>query len=448
MTPLVIAGITAQVLVLVIFVRRMGKECIRSIGFNLMAVTFAFHGLTEVVQRMFPEKNEYRESVGAPNVDAFVVVVSFGMLLFTICYFMTPPVRTGAGKLAAVIGGLRQSYLLRWSAMAAIGIPSFVLVSLRDQASAVDYWTGGLSDQFTPYLLMIGFITLCLRARGRYLILYAGAFIVLLVTSGSRTAVGTAIAVSICTLARCGIKLPARTIIGGTLVVALSFGALSTTRKLYGRFSSGEDFSERLEAIATSSQGSDTDISESAILDDTVYRFDGNTLGALILEKQNAGYPSTGASQLLSTFGYLIPSFIYVDKLNLRAENRNEEAYTISFFNLPDVDHVSDLWNLLEGYVGPWMLPLWFAGFGFLLGRIDRWLVLESGPTSSLAGIFLAAVPMSLEQSISGMLYLGRAFITLLILDRALSLFNFSQGASLGPSPKRSPQGGYAPASR
>jgi hypothetical protein len=147
----------------------------------------------------------------------------------------------------------------------------------------------------------------------------------------------------------------------------------------------------------------------------------------MILDKQSQGYPITGLAQLGSTIGYMIPSFLYPDKLNLRVEDRNEEAYTTAFYQLPeDVDFVSDLWSLLLSYSGAVGLLICFACFGFLLSRLDNWLITESSAVAYLAGFFAAMAPFALEQSVSGLIYLGRGFVTLLILDRVLSFFNSS----------------------
>jgi len=423
MSLLTISGLFIQLIALAIFIRKLGRQCLGSIGFLLMVVTFFFHGLTEIVQVTFPGQNLYRDMTEQIYLDYFVLLVSIGMLFFTLCYFARRPPRISPRRLDVVISSLSTSFLLRWPVLIGIALPSFLLVALRDQNLAINYWTGGLSDQFTTILLVVAFSTLCIRWRGRNFFAMVSGFAILLITAGSRTLIVLGITTAISVLARCGVRLPLRSIAAGGLAVGLCFAILSTTRASYGRFNSGESFGARLDAIATSTRESGDGESKDAMVSDTAYRFDGNSYGAIILQKQMQGFGITGADQLLATVEYMIPSFLFPGKLTLGVEMRNEEAYTDSFYQLSaDIDYVSDLWSLLLGYVGSIGLLICFALLGAIFAALDSRLITKSSSYYYLAGVFLALFPLNLEQGISGVIYLARAFAAIAALEWVLCL--------------------------
>lgn len=423
MSLLTIAGLFIQLLVLTIFIRKLGRQCIASVGFLMMLVTFFYHGLTEFMQAAFPGLNVYRDMTEQVYLDYFILLVSVGMLFFTLCYFTRRPAQISPRRLDEVIGSLSTSFLLKWPVLIGVALPSFLLIALRDQNEAINYWAGGLSDQFTAILLVVGFSTVCIRLRGRNFFFMICGFAVLLITAGSRTLIVIATATAISVLSRCGVRVPLRSIATGGLAVGLCFGILSTTRGSYGRFTSGESFVARLDAIATSTGTSGDAESKDAILSDTVYRFDGNSYGAMILQKQMQGFGITGVEQLVSTVEYMIPSFLFPQKLALDLEMRNEEAYADSFYQLSeDVDYISDLWSLLLGYAGSAGLLICFALSGFIFAALDNRLTTKSSSYYYLAGVFLTLLPLNMEQGVSGIIYLARAFTAIAALEWLLCL--------------------------
>ncbi len=108
-------------------------------------------------------------------------------------------------------------------------------------------------------------------------------------------------------------------------------------------------------------------------MNDTIYRFDGNSYGAMVLERQLGGYGFTGLNQVLATISYNLPSFLNPDKLQGDVYMRNEEAYQDVFYGLPeDVDYISDFWSILLGYSCILGLLMIAPIVGYLLARLIR----------------------------------------------------------------------------
>jgi hypothetical protein len=173
-----------------------------------------------------------------------------------------------------------------------------------------------------------------------------------------------------------------------------------------------------------------------SILDDSVYRFDGNSYGAMVVGKQDQGYGITGANQFLSTIAYMVPSFLNRGKLETEFYLRNEEAYQDNFFGFDDkVDYLSVFWSVLIGYIG-WiglLVTAPFLGWGF--AALDNWLARTASITSYLCGVTLSAIPLMMELGIAGVPGTLRGLAAILLAAHASKFL--SKGSTMPSSAKR-----------
>ena len=94
-------------------------------------------------------------------------------------------------------------------------------------------------------------------------------------------------------MSRYGIRLSARAVWSSVAIMLCCAIAITASRNEYGRFNAGEGFATRIGTIATSVADSKT-VSTSSLLDDFVYRFDGNSFAAYIMSRRSGGLRDYG----------------------------------------------------------------------------------------------------------------------------------------------------------
>ena len=430
MTWIMAVCVAIQCGVLVMLVLRLGRQSLGRLGFLLMATAFCYHGLTEIVQAVFPGRNSYRIFTDTRSMDLWLIVITSVMVLFTAVYLWHINVRAGAiNRLGLLRAALSRTFLVRWPILLGMGAVGLVLTIVEPSAeSGTGYWAGGLADQFTVLLLALSLSTLCLTTSGRRTLFLFACYSILIVGYGARNRVLVMMAMAVSAIARYGQRIPIKTLLGLGLIVALCFTAISISRKEYGRFVHGESFGQRL-AIIGASAGNPEEHAD-AILDDTVYRFDGNSYGALVLERQFEGYGTTGLAEVLNTIGYVTPAFINSSKMTSDGTQRNEKGYQCNFYDLGfDVDYVSDLWNLMVGYIGWAGMLLLAPAFGYGMAALDNWLASSITIESYLSGITLSYIPVSLELGVAGIPYTLRGLAFLLLANKVIATWHLKHSA-------------------
>jgi hypothetical protein len=418
-STIVEACLLVQVAVLALLAQKLRWKAPGALGFLFMVTTFIYHGLTEIVQAIFPDRNVYRSLVGDEPRNFWMVVITAAMVSFTACYLYWHSKRTCRTLLQDLRRELAMAYFTKWPVMLALGLGGLVLTLVRKNTDQSSYWAGGLADQFTTLALSISIAGLSLNTNRRNIVLLFTGFFILMASSGSRNEIITVILVAAAALYRYGIKIRMRLALPLALVGLLVLFSISLGRSQYGRFNNGENLIQRLDIIASSVQ---QPINGEDILNDTVYRFDGNTFGAMVLERQQwQNYGLTGFREAWSTISYVIPSFINRSKLSTEVYERNEEAYQDNFFVFNDeIDYISDFWSLLIGYAG-WVGTILIAGIlGLICTWIDNWLAQTPTQIAYLTGITLSAIPANLELGIAGIPYTIRGMLLLLAVAELL----------------------------
>jgi len=307
-------AVAVQAAVLIFLAFKLGRSLLGKLGFLLMGATFFYHGFTEIVQGLFPDNNLYRSMTDDASVASFIQLIAAGMIVFTFTYLMTLNRRSSGVRLQVLIDRLKKAYLLDGTVLLAMSLPTFVVVFLR-VTQVEGYWVPGLAEQFTVYMLVIALVTLCIKLKGRGFFGWLLGFSLIIITAGSRTFVAWAVVTTLATLVRYGIRLPARWIAFTGVCLVAAFLIVSSSRGAYGRFNPEQGFLERLKIFSETINTQPNLTGDSgAVLADTVYRFDGNSYGAIILEKQSQGYGVTGLTQLGWTMAIMTPSFIYQGK--------------------------------------------------------------------------------------------------------------------------------------
>ena len=100
------------------------------------------------------------------------------------------------------------------------------------------------------------------------------------------------------------VRLPARSLAAAVLVLAACCFAISAARGSRGRFTS-ESALDRVSSLAQSVAGSSTASAADSVISDAASRFEGNSFGGAVMQKQSEGYGVTGFEQLKATLWVL-----------------------------------------------------------------------------------------------------------------------------------------------
>jgi hypothetical protein len=288
----ILLSVLVQVGVLAYFFVRFGRSCAARIGFLFAAMSFLFHGLPEILLSLFPSSagGSFRDFTSEEYLGLWIALVTTGLVAYCIAYSFTARKTTNSGsRLPQLLEGLDKVYFLRWQVIVGLAVPDFLYVALRLEDNAGGYWLSGLSNEYMLFLVVLSFATFELKYRGAGFGLASLLYVSLMALSGERARILAPVLLTLSAAARYGIYFPWRKLLFAAALVGAGFVSISLSRSVGGRFSAGEGIQERTAAIAeglTASSGS----TDNAVLSDTVYRFDGNSFGAIVLQRQADGY--------------------------------------------------------------------------------------------------------------------------------------------------------------
>lgn len=445
MTVSVITGLLIQAAALWLMHVGIRGQWMRHIGAIFLATSVCYHGLTEVMQSMWPDgRNSYRSLIGQEALDNWLPVVSLALFALTATYVavirrtddeQTPEPASSASYLDR----LRLPYLLAVAVpLVGLTVVGSSAVSFSEDgaaASGSDYIVGGLSGQYM--ILLAGIAgTVAIAKFGpkrllRILMVEAGV----LSLAGNRRSIVFAVLITLYGLSMCRIRVPRRQLALGLAAAVLLVGSISASRAVLGRqeFFAGSGASDRSNAVAAGGGALATDQGWQAIADDTVYRLDGNTFGAIILSGIDSGVEPVGRQTLVDGARMMIPSVIYPAKLDMPLTARNEEtALALRFITVTD-DFIPGFMGSAIAYWGRIGLLIIALLAGVLLAVADRWALRKANPVRLLVGAGLVLGVLVYEQGLPGLMGATRAAVVLGIAMTLLLRFVKEPAAKPAP---------------
>jgi hypothetical protein len=355
---------------------RIKERRTRYLGFLFLCVLVTYHGITEVFQAAFPDRNDYRKLTSDPDVARWLLWVTVAIAIYAAVYCTTLK-RKKPGEVPN--RPLVMARLLNWRLCLPLGVLLRLLSIVGRDYWTEHYWINGFIEYFSWLPLEIGIVSLILDKPLSWevpiMISYA-AFLALL---ASRFFVLGSMISAIWLLSR--FNRPVRT---GKMVLILGicgFLALmiSRARDMFGREALKSDI---LETVANLANGARSTIligeSKEGILDDVVYRFDANSISSIYMREIGSGKAPAGFGPIFTSFFLCVPSFLLPSKLETDETARLDKAYLDEYYGLPSgVDYLVGLFGTFYGCYG--LLGLLFGGafMGFLYGWLDNELRLD-----------------------------------------------------------------------
>ena len=388
---------------MLIMLRRAKKGWLSKLGFLFIFIACAYHGVTEIIQLIFPNFNRYRTLVDQQAVYNWLFQVSAAILVISIVYSVVY-VRINrfarAGKKKT--GLLNKPGLPSWQFLLVLAIPIYLaaLLGKLNPESELGYWALGLSQQYMYLAIVLTSIVFVLKKTPKYL------FPVLLLQSiavffiGSRFfIVGSAILL-VGTVQRYGYKLKRNQLAVAFGLMALMTVTISLSRDVIGRpagvaerilgYRAGFSLRESPETFAT------------AIKNDFVYRLDGNSFPAMIDQQLEMGQPRAGLRSLYNDLWLVVPRFLNPTKLEADETIRDEKMYLAVHYRIPlGTDYIPTTLGVIFSYYGLPSLMIGAVFIGLSLALLDRWLDRTRSLFSLLVGIGGMTCILLMEQGVT-----------------------------------------------
>ncbi|GAA2501952.1 hypothetical protein [Winogradskya humida] len=412
MTVSVVIGLLLQLLALWLVHVTIRGQWLRHTGAMLLTVAVIYQGVTELMQSLFPgREHSYRYLVRQDAIDNWVLLVSAAILLFAVGYVGSLRLagrRTGLphGAPADPAGYLRD-LKLRWLLISIVPLMITALTGRGETAQTTTsngvtqtgYALAGLTEQF--YVLLVGICGAALIARygTRWML---PLFVVqggLIALAGQRMAVVIACVLSLYGAAVCGVRPTRKQLTSTVLALAFLAMAISSARAAVGRdaFASGGDLTGRILAVAQGVENLPR--ADGAVLDDVVYRFDGNAFGAIVTESLSRGAETVGLTTVKNDLLLAVPSLLYPTKIDTPLRDRSEEVYLMERYGLPlTVDYLPGLFGTIVSYYGPLGLVLIAVLIGMVWAVVDRWILDRASPLRMILGLGLTLCALSYEK--------------------------------------------------
>jgi hypothetical protein len=431
--PLAVAtALAMQMCALALLVAALRRRFFSHIGAMLVAVMVAYHGAGELLQRVFAGNARFRAEAPAIYVERWMLLVSAAILVYTGVYLAV----LGRGRRNGVIDspGDRDSTLrfFDWRVMLLLTLPLVALTAVgrglapsADEAAPTgyippsDYYSAGLSSQFLVLGIVLVAYALVARSDGRWFVRVLIGATLPVALIGQRALVAGVAVLLFYALARHGFS-PSRRQLWTTIgLVVIAGVVISAARTEAGRseFGRGAGPVARVIALIQGTAALASPGAQAALVDDYVYRLDGNAYGALLLRDFDRGAAPVGTETLENAVALAVPSALNPAKLGTSVEDRSEKAYIGVRFGMSEgTDRLPTLLGTMLAYYGPWWLLLLAGALAGAFAMADRWLKSGQGPIRLLASLGLLSCVLSYEAPMEIYPVTLRGVVVLLVL--------------------------------
>jgi hypothetical protein len=428
MTVSVVTGLALQTMAVWIIHIGIRGRWISHIGAIFLAVAVAYHGLTEVMQWIWPGgRNSYRKLIGQSPMDDWLLAVSAALLAYAIIFVITLRTRhrnelQEPSEPVEYLRGIRIKWLLIAVA------PLILLTATGSQSASYDpnggndtgslSVAGGLVQQFLIPLSAIAAAALIAAKGQRWILPTLGGLAAIMALDGDRRSIIFATVITLYTLALAKVRIPRTTLAAAVAAAVLLILSVSASRAVLGRgeFYAGAGADTRSTALMSGGSALGSSEAWSGIKDETVDRLDGNTFGALINLQLHSGIPGVGVSTIDDSLRLAVPAFLLPGKNDVPLIERNEEVFIQKHFALSvDDDFIPGLFGTAVGYYGWPGLIIVAMLTAFLLALLDRSIHRRASPVRLALGSGLVLAVLLYEQGLPGLLTIGRSGVALAV---------------------------------
>lgn len=401
---------------------RLGRLWLRRPITILVLASVVYQGLTSVLLLMpsVREWDTYRNGIQSSTLDDATLIMSAGMLAFTVAYLLTKPERAHATPSGASIPELAR--VLDWRVLALCCVPLAVLTyagrGYNGTTSISPTTPTGtvLASSFFVLLVALTAFSLVLDQGRQWFVPALIGQSVILAAAGERLPVLADAIVLTLLLCHAGIRPSTRQLRLAAAVAVVAALAITGVRELgkRGVYEQDSSLGTRVSGLATGldALGGPSPAGSPGQLAQTVTRLDGVAFAGAIMQAQSFGQPRLSAAYVPESLLIVVPSVLWPSKLT-HVGAVNPVALETADFGLQNINFLPTLPGLYVGFLPPWALIALLATLGVLCGAAEAWLFRShSVPRLVLiAGSAIAA--LSYEQGLPGMLVAFRPAVAI-----------------------------------
>jgi hypothetical protein len=420
---------------------RLGKLWLRRPATLLVLASVVYQGISAVLLA-FPSVrywDNFRNGLQQSYVDSATMVMSAGMLAFTVAYLLTRPERA-----VASVAGLRDAgRALDWRWLVLACLPLAVLTFQGrgyNDAIHMDATTATgtrLASTFFVIMVLVTAFSVVLRF-GRFLPVLAGQSL-LLAAAGERSPIITDAIALILMLVCAGARPSRRQLRTAVAVTVMGILAITGVRAEQGRslYYTDSGITARVTALGSGlatllAAGSEQD-GQPGLLSQAAERLDGDAFAGAIYQARALGAPELSTGYVPASLLVTVPSAAWPAKY-AAGDALDPVVLETDDYELQQTNFLPTFTGLYSGLLSPWWLVVFLAGCGPLLGWAERWLFRSVTPARLvlLAGAVIGA--LRYEQGLPGMLVALRAAIAIAIAVKAVEVLLVRQ-RSVKPLP-------------
>lgn len=434
MTATLLAALVLQIVAIALLRHRLGHYWLRHPVTLIVLASAVYQGLSPILLtfQSIGAWDTYRNGVQQGFTESATLLMSAGMLAFTISYLLTRPERTDV-----VIGqaNVRDAVkALDWKYLTGACVPLAVLTyEGRGYNNAVA--TAGpatslgsdLAATFFVVLVVVATFSFLLKQGVRWFIPVLIVQSLVLAAAGERTPVITDAITLILMLLLAGSRPSTMQLRGAAALTLIAILAITGLRVERGRslFYENNGLSTRIFALGTGlTEFTNTSTAGSigpALVAQAVVRVDGVDFAGAVQQSMDSGQPHLSAAYVAESLLIVVPSSVWSSKL-AHGSALNPAALEINDFGLQPINFLPTLPGLYIGFLSaPWLI-IFLAFIGLLSGWGERWLFLHCTPVRLvfLAGAVTAA--LSYEKGLPGMLVALRAAAAIAVVVKLIEI--------------------------
>jgi len=386
---------------------------------TLIVITSAvYQGLSPVLLT-FPSIgvwDNYRNGVQQSYISSAVLLMSAGMLAFTITYLMTFPERAEVVLEPADIRSATKALDWRWLTGACVPLAAFTYegrgyngaAGLAGSATSVGT---DLAEGLFVVLVVVAAFSFLLKHGVRWFIPVLMVQSLVLAAAGERTPIITDGITLVLMLLLADSRPSARQLRRASALTLIAFLAITGLRVEQGRslFHNDSGLSARISALG------------SGLTAQTVLRMDGVDFAGAILQSVSSGQPRLSATDVLRSLLLIVPSSVWSSKL-AHDNALNPTQMEMNDFGLQQVNFLPTLPGLYVGFFSPPSLIAFLAFIGLLCGWGERWLFRRCTAARLLLFAGTVTAALTYEQGLPGMLLQLRAAAAIAVVVKLIDV--------------------------
>lgn len=373
MIALYYIGLLIQISCLIFVLSQFRLKILGFPGALFICISTAYHGVTEILQHIFPGFNYYREYISKESLYLWVLYISIAILFFTIIYF---------NRVKKIINlSITEPKLNKLLPIAYILLPFtaiayFLNIEQFKSFSIYLYWLGGLLGLNMLILLSLNLSLFANKYKYLYLpFLFILAGLLFLVSQRLTLVTGLAMYLGVLNIFGKKYKIWEIAIFVGLSVLLMMF--LTILRDTFGRDILTGESTERISAIQRADIGLKySRDNRTVLLEQFVYRFDGNSFASLIVEGINEqNYPLLYHKTLVANYNLAVPRFLNPNKPEVTDLSSlslvREENLIVEHYDLFFMDYLPTIAGIFVAAGNWWLLIIMFCVLGYLFSSFD-----------------------------------------------------------------------------